>query len=90
MVDEAVAPWETRAVILLELSGASAVRVRIYDLEGRLVATPIEEAALPGGVNQLSWDLTNDAGHRVASGTYFCVVEAGDKEYPRKIAVVGP
>ena len=90
MVDEAVAPWETRAMILLELPNASAVRVRIYDLDGRLVATPIEEAALPGGVNRLSWDLMNDAGHRVASGTYFCVVEAGAKEYRRKIAVVGP
>jgi hypothetical protein len=90
IVDEAVAPWETSAMIFLELPRAVEVRVRIYDLEGRLVGTPVGRTAYPGGVNTLSWDLKNDAGHRVASGTYFCVVEAGTEVFRRKIAVVGP
>lgn len=88
MVDGAVAPWETAAGILLELSGTTEVTVRIYDLTGRLVASPYEGAVLLSGVNLISWDLTNDAGHRVASGTYFCVVQAGGSTYRRKIAVV--
>jgi hypothetical protein len=90
IVDEVIGPWEGGAAILLELPRAVDVRIRIYDLEGRLVATPVQRTALPGGVNTLSWDLTNTVGHRVASGTYFCVVEAGARVYRRKIAIVGP
>ena len=89
MVDGAVAPWETAAGILLELSGVTEVTVRIYDLMGRRVASPYEREILPSGVNLISWDLTNDAGHRVACGTYFCVVEAGGSTHRSKIAVIG-
>ena len=89
-MDEAIGPWEQSALILLELPRVVDVKVRIYDLEGRLVATPVPRSVFPGGVNTLSWDLRNDAGHLVASGTYFCVVEAGGRLFRRKIAIVGP
>jgi hypothetical protein len=89
MVDGAVAPWETAAGILLELPEITEVTVRIYDFAGRLVASPYTREVLPSGVNLISWNLKNDGGHRVASGTYFCVVETGGSTYRRKIAVVG-
>jgi hypothetical protein len=89
LVDGAVAPWETAAGIVLELSGVTVVTVRIYDLSGRLVASPYEEEALPSGVNLISWNLKNDEGSRVASGTYFCVVEVGGVTHRHTIAVVG-
>lgn len=58
-------------------SSSAPVNINIYSVSGRKIA---EMGNLPGesGYNQHNWDLTDEDGDRVASGTYIYVVSAGD------------
>src|SRR5581483_903623 len=55
--------------------------VKIFTVSGQWVKT------LPLSSDKVSWDLTNDAGQRVASGIYLYVVKAGDSLARGKFAV---
>ncbi len=57
--------------------------IRIYTVSGKLVA------ALEPELLTYEWDLNNDAGNRVASGIYFCLItnEKGEKAI-KKLAVI--
>jgi uncharacterized delta-60 repeat protein len=57
------------------LEAAQQVRVAVYDAEGRIVRTLLE-GAIPAGVHALTWDGRGVDAEPVASGVYFCVVEA--------------
>ena len=49
--------------------GGMNVSLRIYDVSGRLVRTLVDGYE-PSGARSVSWDGTNDAGGKVASGMY--------------------
>ena len=66
------------------------VELRIYDINGRLVRTLVDEDKWPGTYRAV-WDGTNDNGAPVASGTYFAKVfhwgiDGGD--FPVKITLL--
>lgn len=52
------------------------VSLRIYDVSGRLVRT-LADGAHQAGTHRATWDGRNDAGEAVASGVYFCRMQAG-------------
>lgn len=53
---------------------AGSLTVRVYNTMGQLVKTlPVSAGGLVSDL-ELTWDGTNEAGQRVASGTYFIVV----------------
>jgi len=52
------------------------VRLRIYDLRGRLVKTLTDDHQM-AGVKSVVWNGRDDHGGAVASGAYFYVLEAG-------------
>lgn len=58
------------------LDSPQHVKVAVYDAEGRMVRTLLEES-LSAGVHALQWDGRDGNAEAVASGVYFCVVEAG-------------
>ena len=64
------------------------VSVRIFDINGRLVATLID-GVVPGGRQAATWQGTDDSGQRVASGLYFARVQiGGETERTIKLSIL--
>lgn len=63
------------------------MQLRVYDLAGRRVRTLVDVPKEPGW-HEVTWDGRNDAGLQVASGVYFCRLEAGGSRALRKLVVL--
>jgi flagellar hook assembly protein FlgD len=68
-------------------SGVRPVRLRLYDVHGRLVRVLIE-GPLPAGSHRLPWDGRDQVGRRVASGVYFLRLETGRAHTLQKITMM--
>jgi M6 family metalloprotease-like protein len=77
-------PFNPTTTISFSLPGAAHVDLSIYDVEGRLVRTLIEEN-LPGGARTVAWEGRDWKGNRVGSGMYFYRLKAGKRELVRKM-----
>lgn len=66
-------PSNPRATIRFEVSRPGPVEVTLLDVRGRVVRR-LALTAFPAGDHELVWDGTDDAGVRVASGTYLVQV----------------
>jgi len=66
-------PFNPATTIAFDLAAASHVTLRVYDVLGRLVASPADEVR-PAGRNTVSW---NASGH--SSGVYFYRMTASDR-----------
>ena len=60
-----------------ELARATSVRVDVYDLAGRRVAT-VASGELTAGVHGLPWDGRTAAEARLGPGVYVAVLHAGE------------
>ena len=69
-----------------ELPRESGVAVRIFDAGGRVAATLVDGRA-QAGTHEVSWSCTDGHGTRVATGLYFCRMDAGDFTATRKVVV---
>jgi len=70
-------PARQQATIGYELSAyVTKVSVKIYSLSGEAVRELTPQTIYPGLYNEITWDLKNSDGVRVAPGTYFIKVEA--------------
>jgi hypothetical protein len=58
--------------------GARSVRLKLFDLAGRLVRT-VAEAEMTPGEYELAWDGRDDAGVVVGSGIYFARFQVGSE-----------
>jgi len=72
---------------LASSSGARTARVRVYDLQGRVVATPWSGAMAPGASVTVAWDGDTGRG-RLGPGLYFLAFEAGDRRITRRIVAL--
>lgn len=66
-------------------SGTWPVKVRIFNLAGRLVRTPVD-ASLPPGGHVALWDGTDERGMRQAAGVYF--VEVATPQHVGRVRAV--
>lgn len=66
---------ETTTIQLDVASAAGGASLTIYDVSGRVVKTFDGGVTRPGRY-KITWDGTNDRGQRIASGVYFCALEA--------------
>ena len=62
-------PFGYTTVIQYQLGSSRPLWLAIYDLSGRRVKL-LEDRVVGAGLNQASWDGTDDAGRPVASGVY--------------------
>ena len=69
-------PFSSTTEIRCSLPDESTVRIRVYDVTGRLVRTLIEEHLGPG-VWSVLWDGRDHRNVEVAPGVYFCRLDAG-------------
>ena len=56
--------------------------VKIFTVSGHHVKT------LTPAIDSVTWDLTNSAGDKVASGIYLYVIKAGDEKTQGKVVVI--
>ena len=73
----------------IDFSAARAGRVQltIYDVQGRRVRALVDEV-MERGDHHVHWDGTDDHGHAVATGIYFCRMRAGDFRATRKMVML--
>ena len=68
-------------------SGPQQVKIQIFDVQGRLVATPVSRALDPG-YYEFRWDGRGRDGGEVSSGVYFYRAAIGPRTFQRKMALL--
>jgi hypothetical protein len=68
-------PFNPQTTLSFSLPVASHVKLTVYDVGGRLVATLLDEDRGPG-VYDVTWEGLDTTGQRVSSGVYFYRIEA--------------
>jgi hypothetical protein len=83
-----VAPNPTRggARVSFALPAEAGVRLRVVDLQGRVVATLVD-GVVPAGLHEARWDGTGPGG-AARPGLYFVRLEAGGKQAVRSVILV--
>lgn len=72
-------PFNPRTVIGFSLDRPGPVRLRVYDVAGRLVRTLHDGGLLAAGSHQVVWDGSHDTGRPAAAGVYHYRLEAGGR-----------
>jgi hypothetical protein len=80
-------PCNPSATIGFALPAAGRAKLAIYDAQGRLVRTLVDDA-LAGGSHSIVWNGTNEAGGRVGSGVYFYRVTADKRSESKKVLLL--
>jgi photosystem II stability/assembly factor-like uncharacterized protein len=70
-------PFKKTTNIRLTMSQPANVSLDVYDIAGRKVRS-LKSGGIPAGTIDIVWDGRNDAGVRVASGTYFVRLQTED------------
>lgn len=68
-------------------SPARSARVRVYDTQGRVVATPWSGAIAPGATLTVAWNGDTGRG-RLGPGLYFLAFEAGERRVTRRLVAL--
>jgi hypothetical protein len=77
-------PFAGEASLAFSLAKPGAVRIAIYDPQGRRVRTLVA-GTLSAGPHQIRWDGRDDQGHSVPQGIYFSRMEADGQALTRKV-----
>ncbi len=77
-------PFATRTRLRFGLPENEDVRLAVYNVEGRKVAT-VAAGRYPAGIHAVSWDGSDANGNQVASGIYFCRFTAGTFRTTRRM-----
>ncbi|MEK7729302.1 MAG: FlgD immunoglobulin-like domain containing protein [candidate division KSB1 bacterium] len=80
-------PFNPSTTVSFSLAKPARVSLRIYDVQGRLVRTLVEEHREPGAYSQV-WEGRDDAGALVASGLYLLRLQANEFVEIRKLALL--
>jgi len=63
------------------------VKLKVYDLTGRVVRTLVDNVQEPAYYN-IRWDGRDDKGKRLASGIYFYRIEVGRFKSTKKMVIL--
>jgi len=69
-------PFNSQTVITFELLKPTTIHLNVYDANGSLIKSLIDDEFRDAGKYHESWDGTNSKGHIVSSGVYFYRLEA--------------
>jgi alpha-tubulin suppressor-like RCC1 family protein len=77
-------PTPGSARIAFTLAESGPVRLRVYDLSGKLVRT-LEDAIRPAGAHETTWDGADDTGQPAGAGLFFVKLETAEAVSTRKL-----
>ena len=80
-------PFSASTQLRFDLPVRSPVRVEVFDLAGRRVATLVD-GIQPAGRHSRAWDGRNSRGMRASAGVYLCRMIAGDFTAQRHLVYV--
>ena len=80
-------PFNPMTKISFSLPEAQPVTLSIYAVDGRRVATLINETR-SAGLHEAIWNGQDDGGRQSASGVYFCRIDAGPYSQVRKMTLM--
>ncbi len=80
-------PFRTQLAIQLANAHAQRVRLRVYDLSGRLVRRLIDGDE-PAGRRLVTWDGRDTQGHLAAAGVYIVRLEANEVQMSRRVQLL--
>ncbi|MBN2566064.1 MAG: right-handed parallel beta-helix repeat-containing protein [Candidatus Eisenbacteria bacterium] len=80
-------PFNPTTMFAFSVPRASRVRLCLFDLAGRCVKTLVDHTYETGRYT-VEWDGRSDSGHNVASGVYFCRMEAGGFQASKKVILL--
>ena len=80
-------PFNTSTTIKIVLPQRQAVKLEMFDIRGRLVIR-LADQVLAAGQHSFRWNGTTTAGERVASGSYFYRLVAGDAVVTRRLILI--
>ncbi|HET9233628.1 MAG TPA: SMP-30/gluconolactonase/LRE family protein [Candidatus Eisenbacteria bacterium] len=84
MLPVAPNPFTASTTVTFELPQAEDVHLRVFDVQGRLVAS-LEESYQPAGRHEATWNGLDMSGQRVKPGAYFIRLDAGRFRETRKV-----
>ena len=64
------------------------VHLKIYDIQGRLIKTLIDNAHLHSGTHKISWDSRSEFGAPVPSGMYFYKLVSNNQSITKKMILM--
>jgi hypothetical protein len=71
-------PFNPATTIRFELENDTKVSIKIYDNNGKLVRTLVDNEVKPAGVNRIVWDGKSDEGQVLPSGVYFSRIKSSE------------
>jgi hypothetical protein len=80
-------PFNPKTAISFDLPEAQFVRLAVFSADGRRIATLLSEQ-MAAGRHTASWDGRDEHGDQVASGVYFCRIEAGPLQETHKMLLM--
>ena len=80
-------PFNPKTVIRYDLPKEATVKILIYDMLGRLVAT-LADNKHSAGFKQVHWDSTNRFGKKVSAGLYLYTIQADDFRQTKKMILL--
>ena len=81
-------PLNPGGVLRLTTSRDGFLRVRLFDLQGRVIRTLEDRAMVPAGAHHIAIDGRNSVGQTLASGIYFYQVETAEGSLRGRITVL--
>ena len=82
-------PCSDKTTIRFSLDKNTEVKIIITDASGNVVWQKVLSSAETRiGINNIEWNLVNDAGNKISNGVYILKVISGDVTVSKKIAVV--
>ncbi|MFO7654139.1 MAG: FG-GAP-like repeat-containing protein [Candidatus Krumholzibacteriia bacterium] len=80
-------PFNPATAIRFDLAAAGAVRLEVFAVDGRRVATLVD-ANLDAGAHSVRWDGRDGSGRMAASGNYVCRLSAAGATFTSRLMLV--
>lgn len=80
-------PFNPETAINFSLKKAGKVSLKIYNLQGQLIRSLVEEERAAGRYSVI-WDGATEQGMKAASGIYVCILTANNFEQVRKLTLL--
>ncbi len=81
-------PFNPQTTIQFTLPSTANVSISVYDMNGRLVKTLVNNERLAAGTHSVNWTGTNENGDIVSSGMYLYVIDNGTARISKQMILL--